>query len=105
MNARVNPANKITKKQKKVLTEYIQDEIRKEHAGAARRLFKLMCVCLNDDFGFGAARLSKLISKISELSQEHEKDEVFWTHMDRRLEQMGVPFAKENYEVLEERMK
>ena len=61
-----------------------------------RRFFKLMCVSLNEDFGFGEKRLMRLITRISKVSAEHANDEVFWTHVDRRIEQLGLEFSKED---------
>ena len=97
MRAHVKPTYGVTNRQKKVVAEFLKEEQQKQNKGAVRRLFKIMCVSLNDDFGFGAERLGRLINKISTLSEEHATDEVFWQHIDRRLEQMGVPFQREDY--------
>ena len=43
-------------------------------------------------------RLEKVKKEISEMSLD---DLCFWTMIDRRLEQIGVPFEKENYDELE----
>ena len=102
MNARIKPRYAVTKKQKKIVEEFIREEHREKGREAARRLFKLMCVSLNDDFGFGAERLGRLIAKINDLSVEHETDEVFWEHVDKRLDQMGVPFEHEDYDEMED---
>ena len=101
MKARIKPTHGVSNRQKKVIKEFLKEEQHKQNKGAVRRLFKLMCVSLNDDFGFGAKRLGRLINKISVLSAEHEHDEVFWEHIDRRLDQMGVPFQHEDYSELE----
>ena len=103
MNARIKPRYAVTKKQKKIVEEFIREQHREKGREAARRLFKLMCVSLNDDFGFGAERLGRLINKIQMLSEEHATDEVFWEHVDKRLEQMGVPFEHEDYNEMEGR--
>ena len=68
----------------------------KQYKKVMRRFFKLMCVSLNDDFGFGKNRLIRLIQKISKIAAEHEHDEVYWTHVDRRIEQLGLEFSKED---------
>lgn len=103
MKARIKPTYGVTNKQKKVVAEFLKEEQQKQNKGAVRRLFKLMCVSLNDDFGFGAERLGRLINKIQMLSEEHATDEVFWEHVDKRLGQMAVPFEHEDYNEMEGR--
>lgn len=61
-----------------------------------------MCVVLNKYFGFGKTRLTELVQHIGELSKERNDDEVFWTHIDRYLESIGLDFPKENYEKMDE---
>ena len=84
----------------RVRTE-VGKEIRRQAGGLSRRMFKLFCFCLNDEYGFGKERLSRLITKVSELSARHETDEAFWTHVDKRIEQIGITFEKENYEEMD----
>lgn len=102
MRARIKPTYGVTNKQKKVVAEFLKEEQEKKSKDVVRRVFKLMCVSLNDDFGFGAERLGRLIAKINDLSVEHETDEVFWEHVDKRLDQMGVPFEHEDYDEMED---
>lgn len=98
MNARVSPRIAVTKKQKKIFQEYIKEEHRKQGEDVARRFFKLMCISLNDDFGFGKQRLEKVIRKINDLSLAHENDEAFWSHVDvATIDQIGIEFERENY--------
>lgn len=99
MNALIKP--RLNKKQKAAIREAVADEIRKQGEDSTRRVFKLMCVSLNDYFGFGVGRLARLIDRINTLSQEHDSDEVFWEHIDKRLAQMGIPFEPEDYEQME----
>lgn len=101
MNARIRPKDQVTNKQKKVVAEYLKEEQERQAKDVMRRWYKLMCTSLNDDFGFGKERLLRLIDRISKLAEEHITDEVFWEHMDKRLEQMGVQFEKENYAEME----
>lgn len=61
----------------------------------ARRMNKLVCIALNNEFGFGAERLSRTMLAISALADEAEKDSEFWTHADIRLEQIGCTFKRE----------
>ena len=101
MKARVRPVDKLTNKQIAAIRECISEELRKSEEENVRRVFKLMCVSLNDDFGFGTGRLARLIERINALSKEHDHDEVFWEHIDKRLAQMGMNFQPENYEQME----
>lgn len=96
MRARLKPSDIVTKAQKKAVERVLQDEMEKQYKLVMRRFFKLMCVSLNDDFGFGKERLMRLISRISTVAAEHANDEVYWVHVDRRIEQLGLEFSKES---------
>lgn len=95
MNARLNPANSMTKQQKRICQDYIKSTMDKEIKGYARRLFKLMCLSLNETEGFGKARCQKIIKNINAIAEEHEKDEVYWSHVDRVvIDQIGISFER-----------
>lgn len=96
MRARIKPTAMISKAQRKAVDEVLRSEMERQQKLVMRRFFKLMCVSLNDDFGFGKERLMRLIERISEVSAEHANDEVYWTHIDRRIEQLGLAFSKED---------
>lgn len=89
MQARIPPGNRLSRKQKAIIRDYVEDQER----DSTRRFLKLMCVVLNDEYGFGASRLSNVIRKLGKLSQMD--DEIFWHHVDRKMEQLGIPFDKE----------
>ena len=101
MRARLKPSAIISKTQKKAVEHVLKETLDKQQKSVMRRFFKLMCVSLNDDFGFGAERLMRLMNRISKLAEEHGTDEVFWEHVDKRLDQMGVPFSPEDYKEME----
>lgn len=90
MQARIPPGNRLSRKQKAVIRDYVDERER----DSTRRILKLVCVVLNEEYGFGAVRLSNVIRKLGELSQMD--DEVFWHHVDRKMEQLGIPFDKES---------
>ena len=96
MRARLKPSAVTTKAQKKAVSDLLEVEMKKQYQKVMRRFFKLMCVSLNEDFGFGKIRLMRLISRISRVAAEHATDEVYWTHVDRRIEQLGLEFSKED---------
>lgn len=95
MRARLKPSAVTTKQQKKAINQVLQHELERQQKMVMRRFFKIMCVSLNEDFGFGKDRLMRLISRISDVSAEHANDEIYWVHVDRRMEQLGLEFSKE----------
>ena len=60
-------------------------------------MFKLLCLSLHEEFGFGKDRCTRLIQRINALAEEHEQDEVYWTHVDSVMQDIGVEFEPENY--------
>jgi hypothetical protein len=84
-----------------VAKERVAEWLKKNEEHIVRRKLKIVCIALNDEFGFGAKRLAKLIFAINRISKEWDDNPCYWTMVDRRLEQMGLPFEKENYEELE----
>lgn len=60
-----------------------------------------MCLALHEEFGWGHERLLRLIGTINALAEEHETDEVYWTHVDRVMDQLGMAFAKEDYDIVD----
>jgi hypothetical protein len=83
----------------------IRDEVKAEYdrkgQELTRRHLKLFCVAMNEEFGYGKIRLLRAIKRYGDLSAERQDDEIFWYHIDKRLEQMGLDFSKEDYEVMD----
>lgn len=102
MKAWIKPANSVTKKQKEAVKEYIKEEMKVQQVGSTRRVFKLFCVALHEEYGFGKGRLSKVLGTVSAVCDEKKDDPVFWTHMDRVIEQIGLDFPQEDYESIGE---
>ena len=92
---------RITNKQKAAIREEVAEEMRRQGEDSARRIYKLLCVALHEQYGFGRVRCMRLIERISKVAAEHDHDEVYWTHVDMVMDQLGIPFAKENYEEME----
>ena len=84
-----------------VAKQRVAEWLKKNEEDIVRRKLKVVCIALNDEFGFGGKRLARLIFAINKLSKEWDDNPVFWTQVDRRLEQMGLPFPKEDYNKLE----
>lgn len=103
MKAKIPITSHLNKKQKEELEKYIRDSshtICQKHArNFFRRYFKLFCVVLNQKYGFGAKRLSDILSELSVLIEEGEKDEVFWEHIDMLIiDKLGMDLLKEKAE-------
>lgn len=101
MKARLSLSGKVSNSQMKALREFCDQRFREDAQGHTRRLLKIACISLNEQFGFGVERCGKFLEEVTKISEEHITDEVFWTHADKRLEQMGLPFLPEDYDKIE----
>ena len=82
-----------------MLQNFCDEQFHKNAEEHTRRILKIACIALNESFGFGAEHCSKFLDRVTEISNKHIDDEIFWTHADKRIEQIGVPFAPEDYSV------
>lgn len=87
-------------KQMKVAHQQLQNEYKKvaqqERDNVTRRIFKVLCVALHQEFGFGKGRLAKTIGTMTELLEQSRDDEVFWEHIDREvIDYLGIPFERD----------
>ena len=73
----------------------IYNEIRSQQEGITRRLMKLTCIALNESEGFGKKRCRRVMKEINRLAEEHFTDDIFWSHADRRIRQLG--FTEEEF--------
>ncbi len=101
MNARIKASAVASNREKERARELVAEEMRRQGGAYSRRMFKLFCYSLNNRYGFGKQRLSEVIGDVENMSVQHKKDEAFWQHLDKRMEQIGMPFAKENYEEMD----
>ena len=97
MKARVS----IDKKTRQRISDEVKAEFDRQGQELSRRHIKLIFVALNEHFGFGKDRLLKLVQAYGDLGAERKDDEIFWYHIDRHLEQIGLDFPKEDYEVMD----
>ncbi len=94
--------NKFTLKQKQMIRAGVTEEFQRQSNDMTRRVFKLFCAALNQDFGFGKKRLARLIQAVEDIGTEREQDEVFWAHVDRVVnEQIGMSFEPEDYDKMD----
>ena len=96
MKARMPAEARLTNRQRAVLYEAADKAVRAREREHIRRIFKLLCVSLHESYGFGRGRLEHVLRTISSLSAEHERDEVYWAHIDRVvIDGLGMEFARE----------
>ena len=91
----------MTKKQYKEAVKVGNEAFRKAGEEHTRRILKIACIALNEQFGFGAKRCGQFLEEVTSISDKHMDDEAFWIHADERLGQIGLPFIHEDYERME----
>lgn len=101
MKSRISLTNRLSNKQKADIREYCSNEMLRQQKEHTRRMIKIFCVVMNKEFKFGAGRCLKALEKIEELSYQRDTDEVFWSHVDKTLEQIGLTFPPEDYEKMD----
>lgn len=87
-----------TNKQKAAIRDAVEQETRRQEQGNVRRIFKLLCASLHEEYGFGKVRCMRILDRINKTAAEHDHDEVYWHHVDTLMEQMGLAFVREDYE-------
>lgn len=98
MKSRLMPNSK----QRDVVRKYVREELRKQQNETTRRMFKMLCLVLNEEYGFGKERLARVFGRVEELCDVKDNDPVFWSHVDKRMKQIGMEFVEENYDELDE---
>lgn len=103
MNARIRLKDKLTPKQKADIEAYAKEMNQLEAVNNARRLIKIVCVALNQRFGFGHDRLAALLGEIDSLAEKQKEDLIFWYHMDKEcIKYLNLPFEPEDYDKMGE---
>ena len=98
---RANVPHRITNKQKAAIRKEVAEEMVRQSKDSTRRIFKLWCAALHEEYGFGKVRLRRILQRVSEVAEIHAHDEVYWTHVDMLMDQLGLAFEKENYAEVE----
>lgn len=93
MKARLNPRNLMTNKVKRAADEYVRENL----ADIIRRIFKILAIVLNEQYGFGKVRIGRVLAAVNEAAADQQRDEVFWSHVDARVKQLGFDFEDENW--------
>ena len=89
----------LPKEQRTAIRRACKDEMKNQN----RRLLKLVCIALHEEYGFGRERLYKLVEKIAEISNSRMDHPVYWQHNDKFLtETLKMAWDIENYEEMGE---
>nr|DAS13050.1 MAG TPA: hypothetical protein [Caudoviricetes sp.] len=80
----------------KAIQAEAKKSVQTEKEAIVRQYMKLTCIALNERLGFGQKRLEVLMAEIIRMSDISETDEEFWTHVDRRIRQLGLEFLEED---------
>jgi hypothetical protein len=92
----------VDRKMQERIRNEVAEHFKTESNNMTRRLFKLACVTLHQEFGFGGIRLSRFIDKLEEIGAEREQDEVYWSHVDNYCKMLGLDFANEDYDRMDD---
>lgn len=84
------PASKEIRQLSKKLLEEMAAERKKEQDQAISRTLKMVCVVLNQDFGFGEKRLEKFLDAVFDGGNEVVDRPEEWFHIDEKLSQIGI---------------
>lgn len=94
---------KPSKAQQKEINDFVSKQIAEEEAAYMRRVLKVICYVLYNDFGFGIKRLAKVINSANDTMADMKNHEVIWDSIDRKLRDIGLEFENEDYEEREAR--
>lgn len=94
MKCKLTPT--VTPRQREAISKIAREKAMEETADIVRRVYKIVCLSLNKQFGFGAVRLARLLAETQAVSGQVDADEELWTHIDARLHQMGLDFEAED---------
>jgi len=98
MNAHIPFAKRLSHSARQAVAEY-NDELQAE---TFRRWVKLSAAILHIEFGFGHDRVATFLGKISSAAESEKKDEIFWLHIDKVVnEELKLDFKPENYSEVE----
>lgn len=61
MRARIPSEAKVSYKTRQIIRELVSKEHEKQKQDTTRRIMKIFCATLNEEFGFGKERLYKLV--------------------------------------------
>ena len=93
MKARMKPSWRMTRRERQAADEYV----RENSGDIIRRIFKILVIVLNEQYGFGKVRTGRVLAAINEAAADQKKDEVFWAHVDQSVKQIGFDFEDEDW--------
>lgn len=87
-----------SKAQQKEIDKYAREIVSKEEAAYMRRVIKVICYALHNDFGWGVGRLVRLINAANDTMGKMQSNDTIWDSIDHELEYLGLEFEDENYD-------
>lgn len=80
------------------IDKYVKETVSKEEAAYIRRVIKVICYTLHNDFGFGVGRLVRLINAANDTMGKMQSNDTIWDSIDHELQYLGLEFEDENYD-------
>ena len=103
MKARVHlPLSSAEKKMVDRVIEQTKAEIKENQNRSIVRAIKIACLILNEEFGFGIARLKRFLDEMSSRSNQSSEKPEAWFYVDEKLRSMGLDFQPEDISEREE---
>lgn len=78
------------------------DDRKAEQNRAITRTVKMICVILNQDFGFGHKRLGRLLDELLKAGDMVFEKPENWYHIDEKLKALGFDFDSEDLDEREQ---
>lgn len=95
MKARIPVSKEMRKSLEQEARIVIQKEIENQRNDFTRKLFKLMCYVLYEEYHFND-RCKNVMAAIQKLSEKADTDEVFWEHVDKIvIDYLKIPFKRD----------
>lgn len=97
MKAIIN--RKPTKEEKELVAavmRQVEGQVQAEQNKAIYRTVKIACLILNEDFGFGAQRISKFFDEITKRGRQAIDNPEGWYRVDEKLKKIGLVFDDED---------
>lgn len=80
------------------IMEEVKEKSSREQNRAILRTFKIACLILHQDFGFGGKRLEKFVDLMNEAGRKAAQRPEIWFHVDEQLKALGFEFDPEDLE-------
>lgn len=86
------------KAQREEVDKYVRQIVSEEEAAYMRRVIKVICYTLHNDFGWGVGRLVRLINAANDTMGKMQSNDTIWDSIDHELQYLGLAFEDEDYD-------